>query len=150
MQRTQCNYRYRCRKFVIVESFNSILRICFLLNHDQENITRYFHGLIFSFSWLQMFLQHSTFSPSLYNPIYNRWICNAFAIYITRNKMLLPTLSLYAYTFLFWDNKHLLQLCKCFILINKILNMGITIHCTTVQIISYLGMCYIRLVSLHT
>ena len=94
MQRTQCNYRYRCKKFVIVESFNSILRICFLLNHVQENITRYFHGLIFPFSWLQMFLQHSTFSPSLYNPIYNRWICNAFAIYITRNKMLLPTLSL--------------------------------------------------------
>ena len=90
MQRTQCNYRYRCRKFVNVESFNSILKICSLLNHVQENITRYFHGLIFSFSWLQRFLQHSTFSPSLYNPIYNRWICNAFAIYITRNKMLLP------------------------------------------------------------
>ena len=101
MQRTQCNYWYRCKKFVIVESFNSILRICFLLNHVQENITRYFHGLIFSFSWLQRFLQHSTFSPSLYNPIYNRWIYNAFAIYITRNKMLLPTLSLYAYTFYF-------------------------------------------------
>ena len=49
MQRTQCNYRYRCKIFVIVESFNSILRICFLLNHDQENITRYFHGLLFSF-----------------------------------------------------------------------------------------------------
>ena len=55
MQRTQCNYRYRCRKFGIVDSFNSILRICFLLNHAQENITRYFHGLIFPFSWLQMF-----------------------------------------------------------------------------------------------